>query len=43
MSRLFIKNIPVNINENKLKSFFIKAGDITDIRILKKKYLELIS
>lgn len=38
MSRLFLKNIPVAITEERLKKHFEPAGSITDVRILKKQY-----
>ena len=37
MSRIIIKNLPVNISEDKLKKHFSSLGNITDIKILKTK------
>lgn len=37
-TRLFVKNLPKHITEDKLKAFFSKKGQVTDVKILKKKY-----
>lgn len=42
-TRLFVKNIPKHATEEKLKTFFSQKGQVTDVKILKKKYSILIS
>jgi RNA recognition motif-containing protein len=36
-SRLFIRNIPKHITEERLKKHFSQKGAVTDVKILKKK------
>ena len=37
-SRLFVKNLPKHITEERLKQHFSQKGEVTDVKILKKKY-----
>ena len=37
-TRLFVKNLPKHVTEDKLKAFFSQKGQVTDVKILKKKY-----
>ena len=41
-TRLFVKNLPKHVTEDKLKAFFSQKGQVTDVKILKKKYLEFV-
>lgn len=36
-SRLFVKNLPKHITEERLKQHFAQKGEVTDVKILKKK------
>ena len=36
MSRIIVKNLPKNINENDIKKHFSIKGEVTDIKIMKK-------
>ena len=37
-SRLFVRNIPKHITEERLKQHFSQKGTVTDVKILKRKY-----
>ena len=37
MSRIIVKNLPKNINENDIKKHFSVKGDVTDVKIMKKE------
>ena len=37
MSRIIVKNLPKNINENDIKKHFSIKGDVTDVKIMKKE------
>lgn len=36
-SRLCIKNIPKYVDEARLKDFFSKRGEVTDVKVLRMK------
>ena len=36
-TRLFVKNIPKHISEERLKDFFAQKGTVTDVKILSRK------
>ena len=36
-TRLFVKNIPKHVSEDRLKQFFSQKGTVTDVKILKRK------
>lgn len=36
-SRLFVKNLPKHITEDRLRKHFSQKGTVTDVKILKKK------
>ena len=36
MSRIIVKNLPKNINENDIKKHFSVKGEVTDVKIMKK-------
>lgn len=37
-SRLFVKNIPKHVTEERLKKHFSQKGTVTDVKILKRKF-----
>lgn len=37
-SRLFVKNIPKHVTEERLRKHFSQKGVVTDVKILKRKY-----
>jgi RNA recognition motif-containing protein len=38
-SRLIVKNIPKHITDARLKAHFATKGEVTDVKILKTKYV----
>ena len=36
-TRLFVKNIPKHISEERLKDYFAQKGTVTDVKILSRK------
>jgi multiple RNA-binding domain-containing protein 1 len=36
-SRLCVKNIPKYVDEARLKEFFSKKGEVTDVKVLRTK------
>ena len=42
-SRLIVKNLPKHIQESRLRKIFEKHGTITDLKLVKTKYIHLIS
>ena len=39
-SRLFVKNLPKHITEDRLRKHFSQKGTVTDVKILKKKCVQ---
>lgn len=37
MSRLIVKNLPINFTEDKLREHFGKQGPVTDVKLMKKR------
>ncbi|GMF24634.1 unnamed protein product [[Candida] boidinii] len=37
MSRLIVKNLPINFTEEKLREHFGKQGSVTDVKLMKKR------
>ena len=37
MSRLIVKGLPKYYTEEKLREFFSKQGDVTDVKLMKKR------
>ena len=37
MSRIIVKNLPKNINENDIKKHFSIKDEVTDVKIMKKE------
>ena len=38
MSRLIVKGLPKYFTEDKLREHFSKQGDVTDVKLMKKKW-----
>lgn len=43
MSRIFVKNLPPNVTEDVLKNKFSQIGHVTDVKIARKRFVELVA